>query len=49
MQKQHNCGRTTNSPEISRGGGIGKIEIECCECTGLVAGQIPQPLVIGEI
>lgn len=31
------------------GGGIGKIEIECCECTGLVAGQIPQPLVIGEM
>lgn len=31
------------------GGGIGKIEIECCECTGLVAVQIPQPLVIGEM
>ena len=31
------------------GGGIGKDKIECCECTVSVAGQIPQPLVIGEM
>ena len=49
IQKKHNCGRTTNNPGISRGGGTGKDKIECCECTGLVAGQIPQPLVIGEM
>ena len=54
------CGKSLNAkatqlrkdnkqPRNFTGGGIGKIEIECCECTGLVAGQIPQPLVIGEI
>lgn len=31
------------------GGGTGKDKIECCECTVSVAGQIPQPLVIGEM
>lgn len=41
--------KDNKQPRNFTGGGIGKIEIECCECTGLVAGQIPQPLVIGEM
>ena len=41
--------KDNKQPRNFTGGGIGKDEIECCEWTGLVAGQIPQPLVIGEM
>lgn len=37
------------APKFHGGGGMEKDKIECCECTVSVAGQIPQPLVIGEM
>ena len=47
--KETQLRKDKKQPRNFTGGGIGKDKIECCECTVVVAGQIPQPLVIGEM
>ena len=47
--KETQLRKDKKQPRNFPGGGIGKDKIECCECTVSVAGQIPQPLVIGEM
>ena len=47
--KETQLRKDKKQPRNFTGGCIGKDKIECCECTVLVAGQIPQSLVIGEM
>lgn len=47
--KETQLWKDKKQPRNFTGGGIGNDKIECCECTVSVAGQIPQPLVIGEM